>query len=532
MKNSANRNLYLFILILSVSFLRSGSYIQQEDLYPTSSPSVNEDSARIENTRLLAWYKHVYSDPGNNVTATFNQGEVSPTYLKDYLIKTDNGFVIQLPGNTLVPSPVIYDGKIFVSGGFGSKQYYSFESKTGELIRAWDLDDDGPSSAAIKDSILVFTTESCTIFAVDLLTGNQLWSWWLGDPLMSMPAIANGIVFTAYPAGSSQLNTNQEFFESETVHDPYLGSNQNLPDLSHILTAFDLKTGEVLWQRWIDGDVMSAPVAHKKEIYVTTFAGTLYKFRQKSGELISVSEIRATSAPVITKDGIYISKRADNQGERVSEELARYDEKQIIQDGRYNKKYAPYLDKDLQGDSEMKKQSVMMDAGNGFISGAPASSGWMKANDIIGQSNVSSLQSFQGSRSLYHMEKNYLTMGNELFCSDPSTGKNIWSIKLEGDMLKEGGFMGTPPLAVGQYIIVATYTGDVLVIEAESGKVEEKYVVGDPVRYQPVVMDGWIYITTTNSTLYAFNTGIKELTGWPMWGGNAERSNESMKPSS
>jgi outer membrane protein assembly factor BamB len=529
MKNSDKRNFYLFLLILFVSFLSSGSLIQKKDLYPTSSSSVNEDSAMAENTRLLAWYKHLYSDPGMNAPATFNQGNVSATYLSDYLTKTDNGFVIQLPGNTMVPSPVVYDGKIFVSGGFGSKQYYAFEGKNGELIRAWDLDDDGPSSAAIKDSILVFTTESCTIFAIDLRTGKQLWSWWLGDPLMSMPTIANGIVFTAYPAGSFQINTNQEFFESETEHEPYIGKNENLPDLSHKLIAFDLKTGEVLWQKWIDGDVMSAPVAYENDIYVTTFAGTLYKFRQKSGELISVSEIRATSAPAITKDGIYISKRADDQGERISEELARYNEDRIIQDGRYNKKYAPYLDKNIQGGSEMKKQSANMDAGNGFISGAPSSSGWSKANDMIGQSNVSSLQSFQGSRSLYHMGKNYSTMGDELFCSDPSTGKNIWSIKLEGDMLKEGGFMGTPPLAVGHYIIIATYTGDVLVIQAESGKVKEKYVVGNPVRYQPVIMDGWIYITTTNSKLYAINTGIAELTGWPMWGGNAERSNESMK---
>lgn len=529
MKNSEKGNIYLFLLILSVSLLLSGSYIQNEDLYPTSFPPVIEDTTQAENVQLLAWYKHIYSDPGLKTPASFNKGHVSSTYLRDYLEKTDNGFVIQLPGNTMVPSPVVYDGKIFVSGGFGSKQYYSFKSKNGELVSAWDLDDDGPSSAAIKDSILVFNTESCTIFAIDLRTGEQLWSWWLGDPLMSMPTIANGIVFTAYPAGSIQTNTGQEFYGSGTVKEPDAGMTENLPDLSHILIAFDLKTGEILWRRWIDGDIMSAPVAYEDEVYVTTFAGSLYKFIQKSGELISVSEIRATSAPVITKEGIYISKRADDQGEQVSEELARFDQNKIIQDGRYNKKHAPYLDKDVQGGSEMKKQSSSMDAGNGFSSGAPVSSGWSKANDMIGQSNVSSLQSFQGSRSLCYMGRNYSTMGDELFCSDPSTGKKIWSIKLEGDMLKEGGFMGTPPLEVGGYIVMATYTGDVLVIDAELGKIIRKYSVDDPVRYQPVVQDGWIYITTINSKLYAINTGMTELSGWPMWGGNAERSNESSK---
>ncbi len=529
MKNSGKRNVYLFLLILSVSLLSGSSYIQTEDLYTTSYTSPGEDSARIGNDRLLACYKHIYADTGLYVSASFNQGHVSPTHLRDYVEKTDNGFVIQLPGSTLVPSPVVYDGKIFVSGGFGSKQYYAFKSKNGELVSAWDLDDDGPSSAAIRDSILVFNTESCTIFAIDLRTGKQLWSWWLGDPLMSMPTIANGIVFTAFPAGSAQTYTIQEFFESEHKKYPDTARPENLPYLSHKLIAFNLKTGEILWQRWIDGDVMSAPVAHDDEVFVTTFAGTLYKFKQHSGMLTSVSEIRATSAPVITKDGIYISKRADAKGEQVSEELARFDENKITQDSRYNKKSAPYLDKNIQVGSEMKKQSASMDAGNGFTSGAPVSSGWSKANDVIGQSNVSSLQSFQGSRSLFYMGRNYATMGDELFCNDPSTGKNIWRIKLEGDILKEGGFMGTPPLEVGGYIVMATYNGDVLVLNAETGKIISKYSVGDPVRYQPVVQEGWIYITTTNSKLYAINTGMTELTGWPMWGGNAERSNESSK---
>jgi len=163
---------------------------------------IHENSLQVKNIQLLAWYKKFYMDNGSVTPASFNKDHVTPATLRDYLEKTDDGYVIQLPGSTLVPSPVIYNGIIFVSGGFGSKQYYSFKGKSGELIGAWDLDDDGPSSAAIKDSILVFNTESCTIFAIDLRTEEQLWSWWLGDPLMSMPTISNRIVFTAYPAGS------------------------------------------------------------------------------------------------------------------------------------------------------------------------------------------------------------------------------------------------------------------------------------------------------------------------------------------
>ena len=62
---------------------------------------------------------------------------------------------------------------------------------------------------------------------------------------------------------------------------------------THVLAAFDLKTGKVLWQKWIDSDVMSAPVAVDDELYVATFSGTVYKFKQKSGKILSARRDRA-----------------------------------------------------------------------------------------------------------------------------------------------------------------------------------------------------------------------------------------------
>ncbi len=118
-------------------------------------------------------------------------------------------------------------------------------------------------------------------------------------------------------------------------------------------------------------------------------------------------------------------------------------------------------------------------------------------------------------------------MGDELICTDPNDGTTDWKIKLSGDLEKEGGFMGTPPLNVGEKIIIATYTGNILIIDSKSGDVEKKYETNEPIRYQPVVQDGWIYVTTGNGKLIAINTNDKELTGWPMWGANAARTNIS-----
>jgi outer membrane protein assembly factor BamB len=50
----------------------------------------------------------------------------------------------------------------------------------------------------VEDGVIAFNTESCEI-EVLTTSGRRLWKKWLGDPLMSMPAIVGGRVYMAYP---------------------------------------------------------------------------------------------------------------------------------------------------------------------------------------------------------------------------------------------------------------------------------------------------------------------------------------------
>jgi outer membrane protein assembly factor BamB len=348
-----------------------------------------------------------------------------------------------------------------------------------------------------------------------------------------LPTIANGIVFTSYPSSygafnqmqieQKNINKSQNNINNDNHNNQI--NNSTIHQISHVLVSIELKTGKILWQKRIDGDVMSAPVAEGNELYLSTFAGTLFKFKQKTGEIISAKSIRATSAPVIDKDEVYISQRSDKSGEDVSESLVNYSSGSIQKQKTYNKKVAPYLDKDVQGKSKLKELSMVQDAGNGFSGGAPSSSNWMVASDNIGQSNVSSLQSFQGSRALHHQGFNYNTMGDEIICTDVRTGKETWKQKIKGDTNNEGGFMGTPPLMAGNRIVLASFNGEILIIDPKDGKQINQYKLTENIRYQPIVEEGWIYVTTTTGKLVAINTTDKELTGWPMWGANPERTN-------
>lgn len=445
----------------------------------------------------------------------FRSGHVSSKSHAARLTKTKDGFVIQLPSSNNVPTPSIRDGKVFVSGGFGSKEYFAFDAKTGATKWAVSLDDDGPSSAVIEDGVIVYNTESCTLFACEAESGKQLWSYYLGDPLMSMPAISNGRVFTAYPCTANAEATMEVKEEGKTVY---------TMKYTHVLAAFDLKTGKILWQKWIDGDIMSAPIAEGENLYITTFPGTVYKFNQSDGNILSAKYLRATSAPVIKDGEMTVSRRTDEDG-KVMESIAHGNASEMKVEKQHNRKEAHYLSKDVQLKSRLKSEANQDDAGNGFSGGAPSSAGAKAAENNIGQGNVSSLQSFQGSRTLSYKEDNFNTMGDEIVCTDSKDGQVKWKSKLSGDMHKEGGFLATPPLAAGGKIVVATYAGEVQIRNAGSGAVETSYSTGEPVRYQPIVEEGWIYVTTTTGKMVAINTGNPQLTGWPMWGKDAGHTN-------
>jgi Ca-activated chloride channel homolog len=447
----------------------------------------------------------------NILSQQFRSGHVTNTSLTNYFVKTEYGYYVQLPSTTNIPTPAVLDGSLYVSGGFGSKQYYSFDALTGKLKWAVDINDDGPSAPAIQDGTIVFNTESCTIFACDVATGKQIWSYYLGDPLMSMPTIADGIVFTSYP--SSYLSISKRAINDSTI----------IP--THALIAIELKTGKILWQKWIDSDIMSAPVAKDSLLYITTFSGALYKLHQKSGQILEAKTMRATSAPVFNGNGdLIVSKRSDSKMDSIISESLVYGlatkRKQLFT------KNAEYLDQKVQEKASLKSEALKMDAGNGFVNGAPASANYEVAKANIGYSNVSSLQSFQGSRALYRHGRLYNTMGDEVICTD-SSGSTKWKYKLRGDLKNEGGFMGTPPAYAGGYIIVATLSGELLILNEKNGEVFKKYEIKDPVRYQPVIDKGWIYVTTTNGKLHAINTGNAKITGWNMWGGNAARTNDT-----
>lgn len=430
-------------------------------------------------------------------------------------VKTAQGYQVQFASSAQITTPTVYDHKVIVSGGFRSNQLYAFEAKTGNPVWALDLHDDGPSSPACERGVCVVNTESCTIFAIAADSGKLLWSYYLGDPLTSAPTIAGNRVFAAYPAGATS------------------DGKPRPPNATHALAAFDLSTGKILWQLWLDGDVMSAPVAMNEFVYVSTFGGTIIKIEQATGKVRYAMKSQVTSAPVVQFDNQGVEQMYYTRGDYWKDELGAYRKREMVIRADHNEpqtkystaaKAAPYIDKQAQAASGYASKSKEDDAANGFGGGAPVSAAANFAEDSVGVGSVSSMQSFQGSRVLRMADKSVNTMGDEVIATDAETGKQLWSYKLSGDVKKQGGFLGTAPLAAGKSVLLGTLDGKVLRIDPSAGKSIGEYKVGSPIRSQPVVDEGWIYVGTEDGKLVAIDTKDKSVTGWPTWGGNAQRT--------
>jgi len=403
-------------------------------------------------------------------------------------------FEVRMRSPSPLPTPVVHEQIVLTSGGFHGEQVYAYAHRGGEPLWGLNLSDDGPSTAACEGGLCVFNTESCTVFVVDIHTGEQRWSWYLGDPQLSAPTVSKGVVYTSYPVWGNS-------------------------DATHVIGAFDLQTGDPIWQTWLDADVMSAPVVTDGGLFLSTFAGTVVSLDPKTGHIRGAYAANATSAPVVLGDAVWFSRRVQRGGE-VFEVLAGAGALGVEQ--QLAAKPAPWLDGRVQRSSSMGAQGAELDMGNGFGFGGPQAIGG--AQQVVGQANVSTLQAYQGSRPLPSGGLQISTMGDEVIAVDITTGATRWTHALEGDLRRSGGALGTAPISAGDSVLVGTLEGEILVLNPIDGRVRKTYTIGHPIRSQPVVQDGWIYVGTADGCLIGLDTGDASLTGWTHWGRDAART--------
>ncbi len=446
-----------------------------------------------------------------------------PFRTKDGKIK---GWKLAIPGNRPLATPAVVGGKVFIGGGFGSHEFYAFDAATGKKVWQYQTADDGPTAAVVQGDYVAFNTESCEL---EIITadGKPVWKKWLGDPLMSMPAIAAGKVFMAYP---DSKNGGQ-----------------------HYLAAFDLKTGKELWKSKIAGEIITAPVIDNQKVYLATLEGTLYCFKQDDGALVWQEKKNATSSPLVSNGRCYYSRRDETTVKKDGKDVKQQNEqlagRATGKDGT-TKGYATttrpadYLDYGKRAGSPNEVALQAQDAGVGFggqaaapVGGAGALGGFggvasmakgaskiQQAQMNLGQASVAGVWSYQGSKPFAYDGRLYSGMGDTLECVDPKTEKVLWKQTLRKDKGPVLDSALTPPALVNGKVFVGTARGEVQCRSAKTGELLWSADVGEPIAFQPAVARGHVYVSTSTGSLYCLETGDPKDDGWLMWGASASHN--------
>lgn len=509
------------------AFLFAGVLLMNKPEYPDSFPD-RPDSLSID-TAMLAL------DLDKAVEITIPDGnELKP--LSFTTPDGRSGWGIRIPGGRPIATPAYADGMIFVGGGYGSHEFYAFDAATGELVWQIHTADDGPTAAVVEDGYVAFNTESCTVIVVEAKTGKLIWQEWLGDPLMSQPAIADGRLYIAYPKGgrlhgnamqSAAYSTNQsaayqkplKLTTDDDDKDDYTDGSE-----SHRMLCADLKTGRHIWDKPISADVISAPVIDSTKLYFTCFDGTSYCFDAVSGALLWKKENAGTSAPIIAEGQVVMTQK-EMRGRKTLEGVKMMNrEGDDAHVGIIAAGDAAYLTQDSGGGVAVGNvlQGVL-DGSVGF-STAPAAANLSAANAHLGVRTVVGGWAYQGSRAAYKTGRIMNAQGRYLNSMHSSDGRMAWRAEARGKDIDANAQIFSPPAIGEEYLYLCTSYGHLGSVRQKDGAFGFLYRTSHPAAFQPALAEGNMYVGTVDGMLICLKTGSKDADGWYAWGGNARHN--------
>ncbi len=416
-----------------------------------------------------------------------------------------NGWTVRVPGRCSLATPAVHNGRLFLGGGFGSYDFYAFNAADGTLAWHYQTSDDGPTAAVVADDYVVFNTESCEL-EVLTVEGTPVWKKWLGDPLMSMPAVGGGRIFMAYP------NTKG--------------------DRKHYLACFELTTGQEFWKTPIDGELITAPVLAEGYIHFSTLGGTIYRVHQSDGHIEWTEPRNATSSPVVWEGECYYSQRKQkidrHSGHGAVFQTEHISSRSLIvashREYESTSRKADYLDhaKRVRG-SPRFADSASKDASVGFAQ-AKGDSKMYQAMENLGHSTVHAIWAYQGSKPFVSRGRLYAALGDSISSVDPRSEEVYWKRSVGGDHGENEELLDsplTPPAIANGKLFVGSVDGALHCLKADSGESLWNVSVGEPIVFQPAVAGGRVYVGTDSGSLVCFDTGDAHDDGWLMWGADA-----------
>lgn len=366
-----------------------------------------------------------------------------------------------------LPNAAVGKGKVYVGSGFTDYTLHAFDTSTGQPVWTTRFSDNGPGTAFFQNDCVIVNTESCSLYVLDADTGRTKWAHWLSDPVIGRPAAGQGIVVTTYPVNGFAPMQLQGAAPARSTYQP-----------SHVLAAFDLQTGAVRWQRWVDGESNGPPTITPKGVYLATYSGTRYGFDLATGDLQFAVHDRTTSRPTVVDGQMVFTARLDAPTGTAEAlcvaPLTNPTRARII----HTQPNAIYITETFQQKvTQANAQIQSAEAAAGWGSGNYGSPSWALAGEIVGVTSLVGLQSFEGSRAVVGTNHIAATMGDTLVCVDrKSLGQNTspaWSMNLghgvPNEQLVAGGWLAGPPVFEGDSLHLATADGNLITLDASQG---------------------------------------------------------------
>lgn len=420
------------------------------------------------------------------------------------------GWKVTLPGRHSLATPAVADGLVFLGGGFGSYDFFAIDAIDGGLAWQYQTADDGPTAAVVDDGHVVFNTESCEL-EVLTVTGVPVWKQWLGDPLMSMPAVAGGRIYMAYPDSRG--------------------------DSDHYLACFDLRDGRLYWRQKIEGEIITTPVLAEGHVHFSTLGGMLYRVRQEDGQVDWAEPKQATSSPVVWESECFFSQRQVIVGKGDDTPVGEvYQAEQLSARKLGSAEYRFYAETQRKADyidsrkrsagSPRYAESAHRDMAVGFGM-AKGDAKMHQAMENLGTAHVHGVWAYQGSKPFVSRGRLYAAQGDQVSAADPRSDRVHWKKTLGAKLEENAELLDsplTPPAIVNGKLFFGSALGAVHCLNAETGDELWTLPVGEPVIFQPAVSGGRVYVGTDSGSLICVETGDPTDDGWNMWGADGSHN--------
>ena len=340
----------------------------------------------------------------------------------------------------------------------------------------WTFSTDAPllSTPAIKNGVVYLTSQDGRVVALDESTGGIKWEHINAGGIESSPSLAGDMVFYGGKnSGVFALDAadGNEVWSFETgapvVGDPivnngilYIGSGDN-----H-LYALDALTGDSQWSYKTKAWISNSPVLAGNILTLSSIDGKVRMFDTDTGKLrFSYRGIGwpAYGSPIIDEDVAYVSF---GDGTVVAVNNL---EKEILFYSRYYR---------------LKQQLYWW--GITGHPGLPKGVEW--ASRVLGTPSTTATMDD---------EKLYIpTEEGRLFALDRSDGRRLWAYRSETLFL-------TSPTLVGNTLLMGDGVGNLIAVDSLTGKEEWRLNISTSPISKPIVAGQVIYVTSLDGNLYA-----------------------------